>query len=393
MSQVQSVVDATRKFVQDEVLPLDDEFDGDIEAAGGDEARRRLQAAARDAGLLSPHGPEEYGGLGLNMTDRAPVFEEAGYSLFGPVALNINAPDEGNVHLLDCVATAEQRERYLKPLVRGEWRSAFAMTEPAPGAGSDPSALTTRARRVDGGWLINGRKHFITGADGADFFIIMARTSGEPGDAGGASMFLAPADREGIELTRHIGTVDVSMLGGHCELVFTDVFVPDEDVLGDIDQGFRAAQVRLGPARMTHVMRWTGAARRAHEVAVRYAADRTAFGSRLADLGMAQQLIADNEIDLAATRALLREACAELDAGGRASKSTSIAKTFAAEALNRVVDRAVQLCGGLGVSRDLPVAKIARELRPFRIYDGPSEVHRWSIAKRAVRDYGEGEPR
>lgn len=393
MSQVQSVVDATRKFVQDEVLPLDDEFDGDIEAAGGDEARRRLQSAARDAGLLSPHGPEEYGGLGLNMTDRAPVFEEAGYSLFGPVALNINAPDEGNVHLLDCVATAEQRERYLKPLVRGEWRSAFAMTEPAPGAGSDPSALTTRARRVDGGWLINGRKHFITGADGADFFIIMARTSGEPGDAGGASMFLAPADREGIELTRHIGTVDVSMLGGHCELVFTDVFVPDEDVLGDIDQGFRAAQVRLGPARMTHVMRWTGAARRAHEVAVRYAADRTAFGSRLADLGMAQQLIADNEIDLAATRALLREACAELDAGGRASKSTSIAKTFAAEALNRVVDRAVQLCGGLGVSRDLPVAKIARELRPFRIYDGPSEVHRWSIAKRAVRDYGEGEPR
>src|SRR5690606_19956089 len=363
MSQVQSVVDATRKFVQDEVLPLDDEFDGDIEAAGGDEARRRLQAAARDAGLLSPHGPEEYGGLGLNMTDRAPVFEEAGYSLFGPVALNINAPDEGNVHLLDCVATAEQRERYLKPLVRGEWRSAFAMTEPAPGAGSDPSALTTRARRVDGGWLINGRKHFITGADGADFFIIMARTSGEPGDAGGASMFLAPADREGIELTRHIGTVDVSMLGGHCELVFTDVFVPDEDVLGDIDQGFRAAQVRLGPARMTHVMRWTGAARRAHEVAVRYAADRTAFGSRLADLGMAQQLIADNEIVLAATRALLREACAELDAGGRASKSTSIAKTFAAEALNRVVDRAVQLCGGLGVSRDLPVAKIAREDR------------------------------
>ena len=144
---------------------------------------------------------------------------------------------------------------------------------------------------------------------------------------------------------------------------------------------------------MTHVMRWTGAARRAHEVAVRYAASRRAFGTRLADLGMAQQLIADNEIDLAATRALLREACAELDAGGRASKSTSIAKTFAAEALNRVVDRAVQLCGGLGVSRDLPVAKIARELRPFRIYDGPSEVHRWSIAKRAVREFGGAESR
>ena len=176
------------------------------------------------------------------------------------------------------------------------------------------------------------------------------------------------------------------MIGGHCELLFTGVFVPDEDVLGEVDEGFRYAQVRLGPARMTHVMRWTGAARRAHETAVRYAAGRQAFGGRLADLGMAQQLIADSEIDLAATRALLREACAELDAGGSASKVTSVAKTFAAEALDRVVDRSVQLCGGLGVTRDLPVAKIAREIRPFRIYDGPSEVHRWSIARRAVRE-------
>jgi acyl-CoA dehydrogenase len=175
------------------------------------------------------------------------------------------------------------------------------------------------------------------------------------------------------------------MLGGHCEMTFTDVFVPDEDVLGGVDEGFRYAQVRLGPARMTHVMRWSGAARRAHEVAVAHVAGREAFGSRLSDLGMTQQMISDNEIDLAATRALLMEACRELDAGGRASESTSITKTFAAEALHRVVDRAVQMCGGLGVSRDLPVAKIAREVRPFRIYDGPSEVHRWSIARRAVR--------
>jgi len=175
------------------------------------------------------------------------------------------------------------------------------------------------------------------------------------------------------------------MLGGHCEMRFTDVFVADEDVLGGVDEGFRYAQVRLGPARMTHVMRWLGAASRAHEVAVRYVAKRPAFGGRLADLGMMQQLIADNEIDLTATRALLLEACRELDGGGRASESTSIAKTFAAEALHRVVDRATQMCGGLGVSRDLPVARIAREIRPFRIYDGPSEVHRWSIARRAVR--------
>jgi alkylation response protein AidB-like acyl-CoA dehydrogenase len=260
------------------------------------------------------------------------------------------------------------------------------MTEPVPGAGSDPAALATRATRVDGGWLINGRKHFITGADGAGFFIVMARTSGDPGSRGGATMFLAPASSTGIQVVRHIATMDRAMLGGHCEVHFTDEFVPHDDVLGGVDEGFRYAQVRLGPARLTHVMRWTGAARRAHEVAVGYAASRSAFGSRLADLGIAQQLIADNEIDLAATRALLLAACAELDAGQSGAKATSIAKTFAAEALYRVVDRAMQLCGGLGVSRDLPVAKVARELRPFRIYDGPSEVHRWSIAQRAVRD-------
>lgn len=199
-------------------------------------------------------------------------------------------------------------------------------------------------------------------------------------------MFLMPADSEGVAVVRHIGTIDRSMLGGHCEITLTDVFVPDNHVLGEVDEGFRYAQVRLGPARMTHVMRWTGAATRAHEVAVQYVANRKAFGARLGDLGMIQQMIADNEVDLAATRALLMEACAELDGGSRASKITSIAKTFAAEALDRVVDRATQMCSAQGVSRELPVAKIAREIRPLRIYDGPSEVHRWSIAKRAVRE-------
>lgn len=382
---VAELTGAVEEFVREVVLGPDDESDGDVEAAGGDDLRRRLQAEAWDRGLLSPHAPLDCGGLGLGMADRAPVFEAAGWSLFGPMALNINAPDEGNMHLLDHVATAAQRERYLRPLVRGEVRSAFAMTEPAPGAGSDPSMLRTTASRVDGGWLLNGRKWFITGADGAGFLIVMARTSGEPGSAGGATMFLTPAEADGVELVRHVGTMDRSMIGGHCELTFTDVFVADEDILGGVDEGFRYAQVRLGPARMTHVMRWTGAARRAHETAVAQVAGREAFGSTLADQGMVQQLIADNEIDLAATRALLMEACRELDDGSRAARSTSIAKTFAAEALDRVVDRSVQMCGGLGVSRDLPVAKIAREVRPFRIYDGPSEVHRWSIAKRAVR--------
>ncbi|MFC7504931.1 acyl-CoA dehydrogenase family protein [Nocardioides sp. CPCC 206347] len=384
-TEITDLVTATEEFVRREVLPVEDLHDGDVELAGGERLRAELQTKARAEGLLSPHGPVDCGGLGLGMVHRAPVFEAAGYGLFGPMALNINAPDEGNIHLLDHVATAAQRERFLAPLVGGQVRSAFAMTEPAPGAGSDPSMLATRATKVDGGWVINGHKHFITGADGAGFFIVMARTSGEVGGLGGATMFLAPVEAPGLEVGRHIGTVDRSMLGGHCEMRFTDVFVPDEDVLGGVDEGFRYAQVRLGPARMTHVMRWSGAARRAHEVAVRHVAGREAFGGRLADLGMMQQMIADNEIDLAATNALLLVACRELDEGGRASESTSIAKTFAAEALHRVVDRSTQMCGGLGVSRDLPVARIAREIRPFRIYDGPSEVHRWSIAKRAVR--------
>lgn len=380
----------TREFVRDAVLPLDDEYDGDIESAGGDSLRERLQDLARATGVFAPHAPVDCGGHGLGMVARSPVFEEAGYSLFGPLAIGVAAPDEGNVHLLDHVATEAQRTTYLQPLARGEVRSAFAMTEPAPGAGSDPSALRTRATKVDGGWIVNGLKWFITGADGASFFITMARTSGEPGGAGaagsgGATMFLMPADTEGIEVVRHVDTVDRSMVGGHCEVRFADAFVPDSEVLGGVDEGFRYAQVRLGPARMTHVMRWAGAARRAHEVALRHVVDREAFGSRLADLGMIQQMIADNEIDLAATRALLRVACEELDAGERASESTSVAKTFAGEALHRVVDRATQMCGGLGVSTELPIARIAREIRPFRIYDGPSEVHRWSIAKRAVR--------
>ncbi|MGW5073345.1 acyl-CoA dehydrogenase family protein [Rhodococcus sp. NPDC004095] len=383
-SEVEALIERTRAFTRDHVLPIEDEHGGDIAVAGGDEMRVQLQKAARDAGVFAPHAPVEFGGHGLNMSDRAPVFEEAGYSLFGPTALNIAAPDEGNVHMLAHIANPEQREQYLAPLAQGHVRSAFAMTEPAPGAGSDPSALTTRAVRADGGWRINGHKWFITGADGAGFFIIFARTAGEPGDRGGATMFLAPADTPGIRVGRHIDTLDKSMLGGHCEVFFEDVLVPDSAVLGEVDRGFEYAQVRLGPARMTHVMRWLGAARRGHDIAVEYVAKREAFGARLGDLGMVQQMVADNEIDIAATRALLTRACWELDQGGKASDATAIAKTYAAEAIFRIVDRSVQMCGGMGVSGDLPLARLSREVRPFRVYDGPSEVHRWALAKRVV---------
>lgn len=383
-SEVVELVAKTESFIAEHVLPVENEFDGDITAAGGDDIRRELNAKAKAAGVFAPHAPVEFGGLGLNMSERAPVFEAAGASTFGPVALHIGAPDEGNVHMLAHIADDRQRQLYLEPLATGEVRSAFAMTEPSPGAGADPNALNTTAVRVDGGWRINGKKRFITGADGAGFYIIMARTTGEAGDRGGATMFLAPNDRDGISVDRHIHTTDMSMIGGHCEVTFTDLFVPEDDVLGAVDEGYRYAQVRLGPARMTHVMRWMGSAVRAHKIAVDYVDQRQGFGGRLGDLGMIQQQVADNEIDLAAARALLVRACWELDEGNHASDATSIAKTFGAEAFSRIVDRSMQMCGGLGVSDDLPLARLAGELRPFRIYDGPSEVHRWAIAKRAV---------
>ena len=388
MNQPEAVAARTRAFVEEHVLPVEDEFDGDVEAAGGERLRVELQRRARDLGVFAPHVSVELGGLGLGMTDRAPVFEAAGRALFGPMAVNANAPDEGNMHLLEQVAVGSQRERFLAPLARGEQRSAFAMTEPAPGAGSDPTALRTVARRDGDSFVITGRKKFITGADGAGFYIVMARTSGSPDASGGATMFLVPSDRAGIRVVRHVRTMDRSMLGGHCEVELDAVRVPVEDVLGEVDEGFGYAQVRLGPARLTHVMRWLGAAQRAHETAVEYVSGRSAFGRPLARQGMVELMIADNEIDLAATRSLLLTACRVLDAGGNGREESSLAKVFGAEALHRVADRSVQMCGGAGVSADLPVARIAREIRPFRIYDGPSEVHRMSLARRAVRRYG-----
>ncbi|ROZ99038.1 acyl-CoA dehydrogenase family protein [Gordonia sp. OPL2] len=381
---VVEIVEKTNRFVRDHVLPIENEYFGDITVAGGDDLRREMNAKAKAEGIFAPHAPVEFGGLGLNMSDRVPVFAAAGYSTFGPVALHIGAPDEGNVHMLAHIASDEQKHKFLAPLAAGDVRSAFAMTEPSPGAGSDPNALRTEAVKVDGGWKINGEKRFITGADGAGFFIIMARTAGSPGDRGGATMFLAPADTQGISVDRHIVTTDRSMIGGHCEVSFTDVFVPDEDILGEVDEGYRYAQVRLGPARMTHVMRWFGSAQRCHDVAVDYVSRREGFGGKLGDLGMIQQMVADNEIDLAASMSLLVKACHDLDQGSHASNETSIAKTFAAEAYTRIADRSIQMCGGLGVSDDLPLARLQRELRPFRIYDGPSEVHRWAIARRAI---------
>ncbi|BBC30364.1 Acyl-CoA dehydrogenase [Streptomyces graminofaciens] len=390
---VAQLAEATSAFVREVVIPAERACGGSVHDAP-ETLRETLQKGAHDAGVFAPHVPTRWGGHGLDLRGQAVVFEAAGYSLLGPLALNCAAPDEGNMHLLEMVATEDQKERYLRPLAAGEVRSCFAMTEPAPGAGADPRSLRTTAIRVPGGWRIDGRKWFISGANGAGFAIVMARTSGSPGDPGGATMFLVDAGTAGMSIVRDIETLDEGLFAGHSEIVFDACVVGDDQVLGEVGHGFAGAQVRLGPARMTHCMRWLGAARRAQDVALERAGSRMAFGSVLGDLGMVQQMLADSEIDIEASRALILRTAWELDTGSAAAQLTSVSKTFVAEAVNRVVDRAVQICGALGISAaDAPLARLLREVRPFRIYDGPSETHRFAIARRAVRPYrrpGEG---
>jgi acyl-CoA dehydrogenase len=367
-----------RRFVRDAVLPAEDLDRGAHGLA--DDLRDELQAAAREAGVFAPTVATGLGGLGLDLRGQAVVLEEAGYSILGPQALNCAAPDEGNMHLLAKVAAPAQRKRFLEPLARGEVRSCFAMSEPAPGAGSDPSMLRTRAERVDGGWSISGRKWFATGAEGAAFAICMALT-----DAG-ATMFLVPTDSPGWRIERLLDVADRGFPGGHAELAIEDCRVGDDAVLGAVGKGFEYAQVRLAPARLTHCMRWIGAARRALDIAIERALGREAFGARLADQGMVQERIARSVIDLETARALTWRGAWAVDAGLPARRESSIAKAHVAEVVVEVVDRAVQICGALGLTADTPLRRLAEEIRPFRIYDGPTETHYGSIARRAARE-------
>jgi acyl-CoA dehydrogenase len=342
--------------------------------------RRQLVAKARTAGLVAPHVSPEYGGLGLSHLGKAIVFEEAGYSSLGPIALNIFAPDEGNMHLLEAIARPEHKERWLRPLASGEIRSCFCMTEPDPGAGSDPSMLTTTATRWGDHYLLNGRKWFITGASGAAFAIVMAKL-----EDGRATMFLVDMQAPGITVERMMDSLDSCFPGGHGVVRFDNVQVLPEDVLGELGEGFRYAQVRLSPARLTHCMRWLGAARRTHDVAVAYARRRQAFGKRLGEHEGVGFMLADNDMDLHVARLAIWHCAAVLDQGRLGLHESSRAKVIVSEAVWRVVDRCVQILGGQGVTHETVVARIFADMRSFRIYDGPSEVHRWSIAKRILR--------
>ena len=370
--------DKTRSFIKDQIIPFEND-PRQSEHGPSDELRKELIELARKAGLLTPHASVEMGGLGLTHIEKAIVFEESGYSSLGPIAMNIHAPDEGNIHLLEEIATPEQKERWLRPLVTGKARSCFAMTEPSPGAGSDPSMLSTTATKDGDDYIINGTKWFITGADGADFVIIMARL-----DDGSATMFLSDMNAPGIELLRNMDALDSCFTGGHGVLQFTNLRIPANQILGELGKGFKNAQVRLAPARLTHCMRWLGQARRAQDIAIAYAKRRQAFGKTLGEHEGVGFMIADNDMDLHTSRLHIWDTALLLDRGERGNFESSRAKVICSEAEWRVVDRCVQILGGQGVTGETQLMKIFKDMRGFRIYDGPSEVHRWSMARKLI---------
>lgn len=367
-----------REFIQQEVIPL--ESDPRQDSHGPSEAlRQELVSRARHRGLLTPHASQEMGGLGWSHLQKAVAFEEAGYSALGPIALNIHAPDEGNIHLLDAVANDAQKERWLRKLVAGEIRSCFAMTEPAPGAGSDPSMLQTTAIADGDDYIINGRKWLITGADGASVAIIMAKM-----EDGSASMFLTDTNVEGFILEKNMNAMDSCFSGGHGILRFENLRIPKENVLGEIGKGFKYAQVRLAPARLTHCMRWLGQARRAHDIATQYARERQSFGKRLGDHQGVGFMLADNEMDILTTRLAVHYCAQVLDLGEKGNYESSLVKVISSEGIWRVVDRSVQILGGQAMTDESVVCKIFKDARGFRIYDGANEVHRMSIAKKLL---------
>ncbi|MDY7547009.1 acyl-CoA dehydrogenase family protein [Glaciimonas sp. CA11.2] len=367
----------TRRFIAEEIIPMENDPRQSPHGPSA-ELRQVLIEKARAHGLLTPHASKKMGGLGLSHIEKAIVFEEAGYSPLGPVALNIHAPDEGNVHLMEVVATEAQKERWLVPMVQGLTRSCFAMSEP-DGAGSDPQMLATTAVRDGDDYVINGHKWLITGAEGASVSIIMAKM-----EDGSATMFLTDTDRPGFIIERAMDSLDSCFAGGHQVLRFENLRIPATDILGEIGKGFRYAQIRLAPARLTHCMRWLGAAQRSHDIACDYARTRQSFGKPLGDHQGVGFMLADNEMDMHTTRLAIWHCADVLDGGGRGNVESSMTKVISSEAIWRVVDRCVQILGGRGVTGETIVERIFRDVRAFRIYDGPSEIHRMSLAKKIM---------
>jgi acyl-CoA dehydrogenase len=351
-----------------------------------------LRARAREEGLWAPHVPPEAGGTGEGFLYYACLNEEIGRSLYAQLVFGCQAPDAGNAEILHLFGTPKQKERFLRPLVAGEVRSFFAMTEPDV-SGSDPTTLRGRAVRDGEQWVIDAHKWFSSGADGAGFAIVMAVTDPEAEPHRRASQILVPADTPGVQVVRPIPVLGHPGRGWstHCEVRFDGVRVPVANTLGDPGDGFRIAQKRLGPGRIHHVMRWLGQMQRAFELMCSYALEREAFGGRLADKQTVQNWVADSAAEIQACRLLTMEAARKIDAGDEARVAISLLKFYAARVLGDVIDRAVQVHGARGLTDATPLSTMYVQARGARIYDGPDEVHRMVVARRILKAFADGD--
>jgi acyl-CoA dehydrogenase len=372
-------------FVTDVVLPAEASLGADVELEGDGlaEVVAGLRNKARAAGLYNPHMPESWGGLGLGALGMAIVSQECGVSGLASLALNCMAPDEGNMHLLLHAGTPEQNEKYLRPLAEGLTRSCFAMTERA--AGADPLGIATTAERDGDDWVLNGEKWFITGAMGAAFAIVVAKTAPGDSERDSYSLFLVDGDNPGWRVLREIPVMGTHGPGGHCEVLLEDCRVGPDSMLGAPGEGYKLAQVRLGPARLAHAMRWIGVAQRALDLAAQRALERQTFGEPLARRQTVQNWLADSAIELYASRLMVLHAAYLIENDREYRQEVSMSKVYISEILNKIVDRALQIHGALGYSGDMPLERFYRDARAARIYDGPSEVHRMVIARNVLK--------
>jgi alkylation response protein AidB-like acyl-CoA dehydrogenase len=378
-----------RAFMEEHVYPNEQALAREDDAA--DALVGELQQEARDAGLWAPHLPPEAGGSGSGFIEYAYLNEEIGRSQYAQLVFGCQAPDAGNGEILQLFGTDEQKERFLRPLVSGATRSFFGMTEPEV-SGSDPTGLQGRAVRDGDEWVINAHKWFSSGADGAGFGIVMVVTEPDAAPHRRASMIIVPTDTPGYELVRRIPVMghEGRGWGTHCETRFTDVRVPLDNTLGEPGAGFLIAQKRLGPGRIHHVMRWLGQMQRAFDLMCSYALERKTFGEPLADKQTVQNWIAESAAEIQACRLMTLQAAQRIDEGDEARVEISLIKFYAARVLGDVIDRALQVHGGLGMTEDTPLASMWRAARAGRIYDGPDEVHKMVVARRMLRAYEDG---
>ncbi len=384
--EIESIRLRVRDFVAEHVLPLEADPANFTEHENIPAERLApVREKAKKAGLWAPQVPKEFGGMGLPIVGWAAIYEEASRSIFGSLAIHCMAPDDGNMNLLAKAGTPAQKEKWLRPIAEGKVRSAFAMTEPHPGSGSDPGMMLTRAEKKGDRYIIRGHKWFITGAEGAHHFILMARTSDEP--RRGLTAFLYHKDQPGWRILRRIPIMGPHEHGGHCEIEYDGLEIPEENILLKVGDGLRVTQIRLGPARLTHCMRWLGFAKRCMEIAQEYVEKRDAFGSKLASREGIQIKLGEVAHQIEIGRLLTMHAAWKLDQGDRARKEVSMAKVQVADALHQASDVAIQLNGARGYSKDTILEWVYRYARAARLVDGASEVHKMVLA-RFMREEG-----